>query len=300
MQKISPFLWFDRQAEEAAALYTSLFENSHVGDISRYGKEGFDVHHMPEGTAMTVGFTLAGQSFVGLNGGPVFTFNPSISFHIRCDSVEEVDRLWAKLVEGGKILMELGEYPFSKRYGWLQDTYGVSWQIIHSSTPFVQKFLPTLLFVGDKCGKAEEAINLYTSIFKQSKINEISRYPKGMEPDKEGTITFARFTLAGSEFGAMDSAHEHKFMFNEAISFSVDCESQEEVDYFWNKLTADGGEESMCGWLKDKFGVSWQINPRRLGELMADKDRVKAGRVMNAMLKMKKIDIAALENAYNG
>jgi predicted 3-demethylubiquinone-9 3-methyltransferase (glyoxalase superfamily) len=157
MQKITPNLWFDNQAEEAANFYASIFKNSNVGKVSRYGKEGFEIHKMPEGTAMTVEFQLEGQDFLALNGGPIFKFN-------------------------------------------------------------------------------------------------------------------------------------------EAISFIVDCETQEEVDHYWNNLSAVP-ESEQCGWLKDKFGLSWQITPRILGELMADPDKAKAGRVMNAMLQMKKLDIAALKKA---
>jgi predicted 3-demethylubiquinone-9 3-methyltransferase (glyoxalase superfamily) len=159
MQKITPFLWFDNNAEEAAKFYTSIFKNSKIGKISRYGKEGHEVHGMPAGTVMTVEFEIDGQKFIALNGGP-------------------------------------------------------------------------------------------------------------------------------------------QFKFTQAISFSVDCKTQKEVDTFWEKLT-EGGEEGACGWLKDKYGLSWQINPTILGELLQDKDRKKAGRVMTAMLKMKKIDIDTLRKAYN-
>jgi predicted 3-demethylubiquinone-9 3-methyltransferase (glyoxalase superfamily) len=156
-QKITPCLWFDSQAEEAAKFYASIFKNSKVGRISRYGKEGHEVHGREAGSVMTVEFEIDGQKFLGLNGGP-------------------------------------------------------------------------------------------------------------------------------------------HFKFNEAVSFQVHCETQDEVDYFWSKL-AQGGQEGPCGWLKDKFGLSWQVIPDVLPQLLMDKDAAKAGRVMNSMLKMKKIDIAALERA---
>jgi predicted 3-demethylubiquinone-9 3-methyltransferase (glyoxalase superfamily) len=159
--KITPFLWFDDKAEEAAKFYASIFKNSKVGKMSRYGKEGYEIHRRPAGTAMTVDFEIEGQKFIALNGGP-------------------------------------------------------------------------------------------------------------------------------------------QFKFTEAVSFSVDCKTQEEVDRLWERLTEGGGEEGACGWLKDKYGLSWQINPTILGEMLADKDRKKAGRVMEAMLKMKKIDIKALKKAYEG
>ncbi len=133
-------------------------------------------------------------------------------------------------------------------------------------------------------------------MFSNSEVGEISRYSAGQEPDKEGTITFGPFVLAGQGFAAMDSAREHDFSFNEAISFIVNCEDQAEVDYFWEKLSAVP-ESEQCGWLKDKFGVSWQIVPTALSELLADSDRAKSDRVMKAMLEMKKLDIAELQAA---
>lgn len=301
MNKITPYLWFNTDAEAAVKLYTSVVEGSGIGETTRYGKEGFEVHGMPEGTVLTVNFTLGGLPFIALNGGPAFKFNPSISFHIKCKTVDEVDAIWAKLSPGGTVLMELGEYPFSKRYGWLSDRYGVSWQVIHSGDqPITQKVMPALLFVGNVAGRTEEAINYYTSVFKNGKVNMISRYgpPADGAPDREGTINYSSFTLEGLEFGAMDSAHEHKFSFNESVSFLVDCKDQEEVDYFWNKFIRDGGTESQCGWLKDKFGVSWQIIPGQLGKLMGDPDPTKSGRVMQAMFKMKKIIVKNLEEAH--
>ncbi len=305
MQKISPFLWFDKNAEDAATFYTSLIPNSSVGTITRYGKEGYDVHHMPEGTVMTVQFTMAGFVFNALNGGADFKPNPSISFHIKCKTAEEVDEIWKKLLPEGKVLMELGSYPFSKRYGWIQDKYGFSWQIIHTTQPFTQTITPVLMYTRTNVGRAEEAVNLYTSVFSsapnvagKSAVNTISRYGKGMEPNKENSVMYASFFLENTEFGAMDSAGPHEFTFNEAISLEVTCADQKEVDYFWTKLTENGGQESVCGWLKDKFGISWQITPTRLNTLLSDPDKTKAGQVMNAMLTMKKIDVAKLEEAY--
>ena len=126
------------------------------------------------------------------------------------------------------------------------------------------------------------------------------RYGKGEEPDKEGTIRHAEFTLEGQDFAAMDSAHKHDFTFKEANSFMVGCAAQGEIDDFWEKLTADGGQEGMCGWLKDKFGVSWQVTPTVLEEMLRDSDKDKVARVTNAFLKMKKLDIAGLRKAYDG
>ena len=290
MQKITPFLWFKDQAEEAVHLYTSLFKNSRIGEVVRFGE---DMPGQP-GKVMTVSFQLAGQEFSALNGGPEFSFTPAVSFFVHCQTVEEVDALWAGLSRGGSVLMELGSYPFSERFGWLADPFGVSWQISLTGQP--QQISPYLLFVGDQAGRAEEAVRLYTSLFKDASIGQIERHGNDMG-ETEGTVLHARFYLHGQEFMAMDSAQAHNFTFTPAISFFVCCGDQAEVDYFWEKLS-EGGEKSQCGWLADRFGVSWQIIPSLLIELMGDPDPVKAGRVTQAMLKMTKIDISQLRQAY--
>lgn len=308
MQKISPCLWFDANCEEAVNFYTDLFPNSKIHSIKRYPH---DMQVGPNenmgGKILTAIFELDGLVFQALDGGPTFTKNPSVSFMVSFDPSQEenprerLDKMWAALTEGGKILMPLDEYPFSKHYGWVEDRFGVSWQLIlnEPTGETGPKIIPCMLFVGDVCGKAEEALHYYASLFKKSKMGAVAHYPAGMEPDKEGTAMFAEAELDGSWIVAMDSAHDHKFAFNEGISFCIECANQEEVDHFWNAFTKDG-EESMCGWLKDKYGFSWQIVPTRLIELMNDSDEKKANRVLQAMLEMKKIDIQALEKAYKG
>ena len=155
----------------------------------------------------------------------------------------------------------------------------------------MQKITPFLWYDG----KAEEAVKLYTSIFKNSKVVSLSYWAEG-SPFPKGQVMNATFELDGQRFYAIDAGPQYKF--TEAMSLFVNCETQEEIDYLWDKLIAGGGKESMCGWLKDKFGLSWQIVPSLLGELLGDKDRGKAGRVMQAMLQMKKIIIADLRKAY--
>ena len=157
----------------------------------------------------------------------------------------------------------------------------------------MQKITTFLWFDDD----AEEAMKFYTSLFKNSKILSTSRYPEG-SPGNAGTLMTGTFQLEGQEFMALNAGPEFKF--TEAISLFVNCETQQEVDDLWAKLTADGGEESQCGWLKDKFGLSWQIIPKQLGEMLGDKDPAKAKRAMDAMLKMRKIDIKAIERARDG
>lgn len=299
IQKISPCLWFDDQAEQAATFYTSVFEDSRIGNVTRYPDAGQDIHGKPGGSVMTIEFELAGYNFIGLNGGPQFTFTPAISFFVVCETEAEVDALWEKLSEGGGALMELGKYDWSEKYGWVGDKYGLTWQIALGKIEDVgQKITPSLLFVGKQHGKAEEAINLYTSIFKDSMVDGILRYEAG-EGEPEGTVKHAQFSLSNEKFMVMDSALAHSFTFNEAISLHVGCESQEQVDYFWEKLTADGGKAGQCGWLKDKYGVSWQVDPTVLAEMLADSDEARAQKVMTAMLKMSRIDIEELERAQN-
>ncbi len=300
-QKIIPNLWFDRQAEEAVKFYSSIFKSSKIGDMTRASKAGFEIHGLPEGTVMTIDFEIEGHRFVALNGGPLFKFNPSVSFLVACEYPEEVDALWQKLATGGSALMPLGEYPFSPRYGWTQDRYGLSWQVMDfKGRHIMQKITPTLMFVGEQCGKAEAAIRFYASVFHDSKVGDIMRYGQGQEPDQEGTVAHASFTLENQEFAAMDSAREHAFAFNEAISLIVDCRDQKEIDYYWGKLTADGGQESNCGWLKDKFGFSWQVSPTLLGQMLRDPDKRKVERVTDAFLKMHKFDLAEQKKAFNG
>ncbi len=300
MQKITPHLWFDKEAKEAAAFYTSIFPNSHITNTTT-------ITDTPSGDTDIVSFTIWGYDLMAISAGPLFKLNPSISFMVNFDPSQDkdahkkIDEIWEKLSEGGKVLMPLDKYPFSQRYGWIQDKYGFSWQLILTNPEGEKRpvIVPSLLFVGNVCGKAEEASDFYLSIFKNSKRGAMNRYPAGMEPDKEGTIMFTDFTLEGQWFAAMDSAHKHEFAFNEALSFIVHCDTQEEIDYFWEKLSAVP-ESEQCGWLKDKYGVSWQIVPTAMETMMASGDKEKIARVTQAFLKMKKFDIATLKKAYEG
>jgi len=303
MQKITPHLWFDKDAKEAAELYTSAFPESKIKNITT-------IQDTPSGSVDIVTFELFGMEFQAISAGPLFKFNPSVSFMVNIDpsrekdALEKIDALWEKLSQGGTVLMPLQQYPFSQRYGWLQDKYGLSWQLILSNPEGEERppIVPSLLFVGDVCGKAEEAIHFYTSVFSprgESKVGNLARYAQGQEPDKEGTLMFADFMLLGQWFAAMDSAYEHPFAFNEAISFIVPCDTQAEIDYYWDKLSAVPEAEA-CGWLKDKYGLSWQIVPTAMGEMMSNGSAEQIARVTEAFLKMKKFDIEILEQAYKG
>lgn len=296
---ITPHLWFDNQALKAAEFYVSV-----LGGDSAITHAAL-LHDTPSGDAETVAFRLRGQPFMAIGGGPMFTFNPSVSFFLNFDPSrdpnvrEELDVIWSKLSEGGIPLMPLDTYPFSKRYGWIQDKFGLSWQLILSNPdgdprPFI---VPSLLFTRGVCGKAEEAMNFYQQVFSGSKTGIIARYPAGPGPDKEGTVMYEDFQIGGTWMAAMDSAGPHEFNFNEAVSFVVNCRNQEEIDYYWASLSAHPEAEA-CGWCKDQYGVSWQITPYILGKLMSGTPE-QVQRVTQAFLKMKKFDIAALEQAYS-
>ena len=293
MEPIAAHLWFDTQAREAAEWYSSVIPGSRITQVNT-------LRDTPSGDTELVSFDLAGRRFMAISAGPLFKFNPSVSFHLRHATSRDVDTVWNALVEGGTVLMPLGSYPFSDRFGWLADKYGVSWQVMLArpgdNTPAIA---PALMFTGKVAGRAAEAMTFYTSVFKSPPPVIHARYGASESPDAEGTVKFATFTLRGQEFAAMDSAYPHGFAFNEAISFVVLCDSQDEIDYYWTQLSADPRAEQ-CGWLKDKYGLSWQITPAAMGRMLAEGDREKLARVTQAFLQMKKFDVAALEGAYRG
>lgn len=297
MQRIIPTLWSNDAAQEMVDFYASLFDDVKIGRTDYYTDAGKEQHGHQAGDVVTIEFQIANQTFIALNGGDNFQINPSISFFVNCQTSEEVDLLWSKLSEGGATLMPLAAYPFSKRYGWLSDKFGVSWQIILTDDVSAAKIVPSLLFTKEHAGQAEEAMRFYASIFPDSSVGNISRYGADQAPDKEGTVMYGSFTIAGYTFTAMDSAQAHDFTFNEAVSLLVECESQDEIDHYWNALSADPDAE-VCGWLKDKFGVSWQIAPTRLNEMLKDGTPEQVERVTAAYMQMKKFDIAELERVY--
>lgn len=293
MPKITPHLWYDKEAKAAAELYLSAFPQSKM----IYSTQ---IHDTPSGSVDIVSIELFDQQFTLISAGPYFKLNPSISFLVACQSKAEVDRFWQKLSAKGTPLMELGSYPFSEHYGWIQDKYGLSWQIMYmGSFEMKQKITPTLMFTQQQCGKAKAAIDFYASVFHHAGVGNIHTYGEGDGPDQPGTVKHATFTLENQEFAAMDSAYEHNFAFNEAISFLVNCDTQEEIDYYWDKLTAVP-EAEQCGWLKDKYGLSWQIVPSDMDRMMASSDPEQVARVTQAFLKMKKFDLKKLREAYEG
>jgi predicted 3-demethylubiquinone-9 3-methyltransferase (glyoxalase superfamily) len=283
---------------EAAQFYAGVFPDSTVDYVGQ-------LRNTPSGDCDVVSFRLGGQPFQAISAGPLFRFNPSISFIVNFDPSRDsraraqLDAAWAALSAEGQILMPLDVYPFSERYGWVQDRFGLSWQLILSDPageprPFI---VPALTFSGARCGQAEDAIAFWCMVFAGARMGRILRYPAGMAPNREGTVMFADFRLGDTWFAAMDSALDHGFDFNEAVSFMVLCRDQAEIDRYWEALSAVPEAEA-CGWCKDRFGVSWQIVPAELEALLRSSDQARVDRVTQAFLPMKKLDLATLQAAF--
>jgi predicted 3-demethylubiquinone-9 3-methyltransferase (glyoxalase superfamily) len=299
-QKITPHLWFDNNATEATEFYVAAFDDSRITSTGV-------IRDTPSGDCDIVSFELSGQPCMAISAGPLFKFNPSVSLMINFDPAKDtaarahLDALWDQLSDGGTVLMPLDAYPFSQRYGWLQDKYGVSWQLILTNPDGDVRpaIMPALMFTRGVAGRAAEAIDFYCSVFNDSKRGATVRYPRGMEPKQEGTVMSADFFIDNTWLAAMDSAGDHDFTFNEAISLLIPCDSQADIDYYWGKLSADPQAEQ-CGWLKDKFGLSWQVWPTAMGEMLGQGTPEQLARVTKAFLPMKKFDLAALEQAFEG
>lgn len=284
LNKIFPCLWYNGDAGLAAQFYTQIFD----GKIT-------------ENTFTVVSIKLFGQKMMLLNAGPQFEKNASISFMVMCETEEEVDRYWEQLAATGTVLKDLGEYPWSKCYGWVRDSFGVTWQIYLGDKTGEQKIIPTLMFVHQNNGKAMQAMQFYTGVFPESSIGNVLLYGDGVDMENQeppNNVQHAHFKINGYSLFCMDNSYNHPFNFNEGISFVVMTQDQQETDELWEKLT-ENGSEAPCGWLKDKFGLSWQIVPGRLIELLNQEDPAKSQKAVSAMLKMKKIEIALMEAAVN-
>ena len=278
-ENITPCLWYNGQANEAAALYCSAFPDAKITAQS------------PIVTAITI----SGHSFTLLDGGPMYKPNASISFFYICEKEDELNKIWNAFSKEGTVLMPLDKYPWSEKYGWINDKFGISWQISLGKISDVgQKITPCFMFTGKQYGRADEAIAHYSSIFKNVKVDGILRYGANESPDQEGKVKHAQFALNDQKFMIMESAAPHNFSFTEGISLTIHCETQKEIDYYWDKLT-ESGEESMCGWLKDKFGISWQIVPTVLNKIMSDP--AKAGKAAQAFMAMRKLNIEQIVQA---
>ncbi len=275
--KMYPCIWFDTKACEAAEFYCSVFPDSKILDS----------------TPVVTNFELIGTKFMGLNGGPLYQVNSSISFYVYCGDYDEIVRLYNLLSENGSTLMPLGKYDWSEKYAWVTDRFGINWQLDIDTINSSQKIVPAMLFANEKMSLIRDVLDHYTQIFKKSSTLLEAPYPTGA-PVPDGTLLFAQFKLNGFIFNAMSSTMKHDFDFTPGISFVIECADQEEIDHYWYKLGHEGIYE-MCGWLADRYGISWQIIPAVLSELMNDPER--GDRVIEAFLKMQKFDIEALMKA---
>ena len=296
---IAPCLWFDDQASEAASFYIETFGSGRVVARTLYPSSRDNPAGQPRGGLMSVEFEVRGQRFTAVNGGPRFVINPSISFFVYTTSAAEVRRLFAQLSRDGQTLMPLDAYPWSACYGWAADRFGVSWQVmlVDSATP-APAIAPSLMFCGAQFGNASKAMETFCGVFPNSRVTRTQR----LDASEDGAsgVKEGRFVLAGQNMVAMDSPGEHAFTFNEAVSLQVLCDGQAALDHFWQALS-DGGEPGQCGWLQDRFGISWQVVPKRWVDwLGSGADAAARDRVFKAMLPMTKLDLAALERAFAG
>lgn len=275
LNKTYPCLWFNGQAKEAATFYCTVFSDSKI----------------LVDTPMVVNWELNGLKLMGLNGGPMFQLNASISLFANFDSVESLNQAWDKLIEDGSVMMPLDTYPWSERYGWLKDKFGMTWQLFLSDNSLI---IPSMLFANKQFGNGKAAMELYCSLFSDAGI-DVSELYAPQDEQNAGNLMFGQFHILDQPIIAMDGPGDHEFSFNEALSFVVECADQTEIDKYWNGLITDGGSESMCGWLKDKFGVSWQIIPSSIGKLMSNP--ITGEKVMQELLKMRKLDLSILEKA---
>ena len=295
-----PCLWFKDQAEQAAAFYIETFGGRVLAQT--LFPESFDNGAgRPYGSVMGVEFEIAGRRFTAVNGGPMFTITPSISFFACVRDADAAKRLFATLAHDGKVHMPLDDYGFGygDPFGWVDDRFGVSWQVmtVAEGEPDVQ-MAPCLMFSGPQHGKATEAISFYTGIFPDSTVQRLDRY--GADDDAPTcTLKHGRFSIAGQSVVAMDSHIDHAFNFNEAVSLQILCADQTEIDTYWNALL-QGGAAQMCGWLKDRFGIVWQIVPRASIDWLSSTNHAARDRVFAAIRTMVKLDAAALQQAFDG
>lgn len=288
-QKIVPCLWFDQGAAEAAAFYAGLFEDSDVHDADV-------IRDTPSGDTETVAFRLAGLELAAIGAGPYFSFNSAVSLMVSCPSPEAVDRLYAALSPGGGVLMPLGAYAFSGRYAWIHDRFGLHWQLMLAPDGTGRHGIrPCLLFSSEACGQALEAIAWYETVFPGSRKGTCAMYEADEAQDPRARTKYAELRAGGLDFVMMDHAAGGEDAFNEAFSFMIGCAGQQEMDAFMDRLS-HVPEAEQCGWLKDRFGVSWQVVPDNLKALM-DGSEAESAAVMEALLSMRRLDLSALEAA---
>ncbi|QES90849.1 VOC family protein [Rhizosphaericola mali] len=253
-------------------LYTCLWANGKADEMIEYYSHVFPNVTLLSNTSIVSNIEINGFKLMLLNAVSQFEINPSISFLYNCSSENEVVEIWEKLKPNSKVLMDLGKYPWAEQYGWIQDAFGVNWQLIYiADNKNWGKILPSLMFTGINNGKLADAILFYQTIFGTDNAhNIVAKYGEN-DPDTTGNIKYAEFDLIYYPMVAMENSGSHDFQFNEGVSLVVECNTQTEIDHFWFGLS-DGGSLGQCGWLKDRYGISWQIVPKILGEIMEDKD----------------------------
>jgi predicted 3-demethylubiquinone-9 3-methyltransferase (glyoxalase superfamily) len=294
MQRIVPNLWFDHKAAEAAEFYADVFPDARITETIHYPSECLpDFQKEFAGEVLYVELEIRGYRLIAINAGPDVTVNPSISLMLNFDPASDPDArahleaTWERLSEGGEALMPLGDYGFSSLYGWVKDRYGITWQLLLSDPtgeprPFI---VPSLMFTELVLNRASEALEYYASVF-GGRVATVARYPDDAGATA-GTVMYGEVEVLDQWLAAMDSGGaEHGFTFNIGVSLMVECADQAELDGWWSQLSAVP-EAEICGWCQDKFGVSWQLVPANLAELMS-----KPGSYAKLM-SMKKIEVAA-------
>lgn len=288
MQNLTVNLWMQGNGEEAGEFYARSLPEATTEVESRYPNEGLLDFQQPfAGKPLTVSLWVRGRKITLVNAGGEFAPNPSISIILvfNTGQRESLDATWSALMEGGTALMPLDAYPFSTRYGWVKDKYGVSWQLMESSEPVEPRasVIPSLMFGGAAQNRAAEAIEFYGQVL-GAKLDSVYPYGQPTESATAEALMYAQFTLGDDCVAAMDSGVPQDFTFTPGVSLEWHCDGQAEIDRVWDAMSAVPEAEA-CGWLTDKFGVSWQIVPSNMGELME-----RPGAFEN-MLKMKKLVI---------
>lgn len=295
-QKIVPNIWFAGNAGEAGEFYTTALPQASAHVAMHYPDELPDFQKGLEGEPVVVDLDVAGFRITMINSDDTARPTPSISFMLNFDPLlfdddadaarTALDETWAALSDGGQALMPLGEYPFSPHYGWVQDRFGVSWQLMLTDPtgdprPFV---ITQIMFSGDVQDRAREAVDLYLSLFDDTAYGTVVAYEQASGTAAAGSIMFGEFRIGEQWFSFMDSNVRHDFGFTPGVSLEIRCADQAEIDHFWNALSAVPDAEQ-CGWLVDRYGVSWQVVPQNMDELLAKPGAYKR------MLGMKKLVI---------
>jgi predicted 3-demethylubiquinone-9 3-methyltransferase (glyoxalase superfamily) len=268
---IYPCLWFDNLALEAAEYYVSIFPRSEILNQNK----------------LAVTFLLNGTQMIAINGGPKLHQTPATSYFVYCGDDIAIDQLYSTLASDGEILMPLGKYDWSSQYAWVQDKFGTNWQLDGDPIRSEQKIVPCLLFVNEKRNRVKEALEFYTGIFPDSRTLMEAPFPNSEN------LLFAQFKISGYLVNAMSSPRPSDYDFTPGNSLVIECKGQEEIDYFWDKL-GEKGRYDQCGWLADQFGVSWQIVPQNLGELISDP--INGQKATENLLKMSKLIVDQLKN----